>query len=149
MYPFLCSLLAYCLAIKIVIDVACVLADLGYSFLSTECVLPGDPDFPAWLEVLATISLVINTFFLIEIPFTLWTFGFRYFTPLSGIPHAAFHFFDAIIIITTLVLELILKGKEREIVGLLIALRMWRLIKLVGGNVTRPFPGYLPVDVTN
>lgn len=31
-------------------------------------------------------------------------------------------------------LEVILKGKERELAGLLIILRLWRLLKLVGGK---------------
>ncbi|KAI6028781.1 hypothetical protein F5J12DRAFT_714604 [Pisolithus orientalis] len=117
----------------ITIDVACVLADLGYSFLSNGCIPPEGPESPAWLEVLANISLAINTFFLIEIPLALWSFGIKFFLPLSNVPHASFHLFDAIIIITTVVLEFVLKGKERELVGLLITLRMWRLVKLVGG----------------
>jgi len=35
--------------------------------------------------------------------------------------------------VTTFVLEVILRGKERELAGLLITLRLWRLLKLVGG----------------
>ncbi|KIO06522.1 hypothetical protein M404DRAFT_485423 [Pisolithus tinctorius Marx 270] len=108
----------------ITIDVACVLVDLGYSFLSNGCIPPEGPESPAWLEVLANISLAINTFFLIEIPLALWSFGIKFFLPLSNVPHASFHLFDAIIIITTVVLEFVLKGKERELAGLLITLRI-------------------------
>ncbi|KAH7923513.1 hypothetical protein BV22DRAFT_1092763 [Leucogyrophana mollusca] len=117
----------------ITIDAACVLADLGYSFLSDGCTSPEGPEAPAWLEVLANISLAITTFFLIEIPLTLWAFGPRFFIPFSGIPHAPLHLFDAFIIVTTFVLEFVLKGRERELAGLLIILRLWRLVKLVGG----------------
>ncbi|KAL4068022.1 hypothetical protein J3A83DRAFT_3797783 [Scleroderma citrinum] len=117
----------------IAIDVACVVVDLGYSFLAEGCSPPEGPESPPWLEVLATISLVINTFFLLEIPLALWCFGIRFFLPLSSVPHSSLHLFDAIIIITTVVLEFVLKGKERELVGLLITLRMWRIVKLVGG----------------
>lgn len=38
------------------------------------------------------------------------------------------------IIITTFILEFVLKGRQRELAGLLITLRLWRLVKLVGGN---------------
>jgi hypothetical protein len=115
----------------IVIDASCVLADLGYTVLSEGCA-PLD-EGPAWLEVLATISLAITTLFLLEIPVTLWAFGVRFYTPFSGVPHAVFHLFDTVIIITTFVLEVFLKGRQRELAGLLIMFRLWRLVKLVGG----------------
>ncbi|KAG2157348.1 hypothetical protein DEU56DRAFT_764111 [Suillus clintonianus] len=115
----------------IVIDAACVLADLGFTVLSDGCAPPDEG--PAWLEVLATISLAITTLFLIEIPVTLWAFGVRFYTPFSGVPHAALHLFDVAIIVTTFVLEFVLKGRQRELAGLLIILRLWRLVKLVGG----------------
>ncbi|KIM55885.1 hypothetical protein SCLCIDRAFT_1220869 [Scleroderma citrinum Foug A] len=117
----------------IVIDVACVVADVGYSFLAEGCSPVEGPESPPWLEVLANISLAINTVFLLEIPLALWCFGIHYFLPLSDTPHSSLHLFDAIIIIATIVLEFALKGKERELVGLLITLRMWRIVKLVGG----------------
>ncbi|KIJ68981.1 hypothetical protein HYDPIDRAFT_23848 [Hydnomerulius pinastri MD-312] len=117
----------------IAIDATCVLADLGYSFLSEGCTPPEGPEAPVWLEVLANISLAITTFFLVEIPLAIWAFGFRFYLPFSGVPHAPLHLFDAIIIVTTFVLEFVLKGRERELAGLLIILRLWRLVKLVGG----------------
>jgi len=115
-----------------VIDASCVLADLGYTVLSDKCG-PSD-EGPAWLEVLANVSLTITTLFLIEIPVTLWACGLSFYIPFSGVPHAALHLFDADIIITTFVLEFVLKGRERELAGLLIILRLWRLVKLVGGR---------------
>ncbi|KAG0705912.1 hypothetical protein DFH29DRAFT_234461 [Suillus ampliporus] len=115
----------------IVIDASCVLADLGYTVLSDGCV-PSD-EGPAWLEVLAHVSLAITTLFLIEIPITLWAFGIRFYIPFSGVQHAALHLFDAVIIVTTFILEFVLKGRQRELAGLLITLRLWRLVKLVGG----------------
>ncbi|KAG1756532.1 uncharacterized protein EDB91DRAFT_1241583 [Suillus paluster] len=116
----------------IVIDATCVLVDLGYTVLSDECA-PSDEN-PAWLEALANVSLAITTLFLIEIPITLWAFGIRFYIPFSGITHAALHLFDAAIIVTTFILEFVLQGRERELAGLLIILRLWRLVKLVGGN---------------
>jgi len=117
----------------IIVDAACVLADLSYTFLSESCEPPGGPDNPEWLEVLANISLSIGTFFLIEIPLALWAFGFSYYNPFGSIPHSILHLFDATIIVTTFVLEVALKGREKELAGLLIILRLWRLVKLVGG----------------
>lgn len=62
--------------------------------------------------------------------------------PFSGPPHAPLHLFDAIIVVTTFVLEFVLKGRERELIGLLVILRLWRLVKLVGGEVSNPLLGY-------
>lgn len=118
--------------VLIVIDAACVLADLTYTVLSEDCGGPSD-ELPQWLEVLAHISLVITSFFMIEIPLSLWAFGPSYFNPFGPFIHAGLHIFDAIIILTTFVLEVALKGRERELAGLLVILRMWRLVKLVGG----------------
>ncbi|KAI0006073.1 hypothetical protein BJV74DRAFT_802007 [Russula compacta] len=117
----------------IVIDAGCVLADLAYTILSPDCESAGTPDAPAWLEVLSLISTVITTFFLVEIPLTLWSLGFEFYNPYGRAPHASLHIFDTVVIVTTFVLEVILKGKERELAGLLIILRLWRLLKLVGG----------------
>ena len=80
------------------------------------------------------ISIVITTLFLIEIPLTLWSIGSEFYNPYGRFPHASLHIFDAIIILTTFVLEVVLRGKERELAGLLVILRLWRLLKLVGGE---------------
>ncbi|EPQ58213.1 hypothetical protein GLOTRDRAFT_114681 [Gloeophyllum trabeum ATCC 11539] len=117
----------------IAIDATCVLADLVYSFLSPGCIPPEGPDAPLWLDVLSHISLAITTFFLIEIPLALCAFGLKYYYPLTGVTHSTLHLFDAIVIIVTFVLEVVLRGRERELAGLLIILRLWRLVKLVGG----------------
>lgn len=41
--------------------------------------------------------------------------------------------FDLPYRLQTFVLEVVLKGREREVAGLLIVLRLWRIVKLVGG----------------
>ena len=83
--------------------------------------------------MLAHVSLAITTLFLVEIPASIWALGVRKFNPLSGEPHAALHFFDAVVILTTFVLEVVLRGRERELASLLVVLRLWRLVKLVQG----------------
>lgn len=71
---------------------------------------------------------------MLEIPLATWAFGLSFYNPFGDVIHAGFHLFDALIIIITLVLEIGLKGRERELAGLLIILRLWRLVKLVGGE---------------
>jgi hypothetical protein len=72
--------------------------------------------------VLSVISTIITTLFLVEIPLTLWSLGFEFYDPRGWAPHATLHIFDAVIIVTMFVLEVILKGKERELAGLLVIL---------------------------
>src|SRR5271170_57955 len=64
---------------QIIIDAACVLTDIGYAFLSGDCVPAEGPDAPRWLAILSDISLFITTFFLLEIPFTIWAFGVDFY----------------------------------------------------------------------
>ncbi|KAJ3476502.1 hypothetical protein NLI96_g11112 [Meripilus lineatus] len=119
---------------QVVIDTACVLADLAYTVLSDTCTPVEGPEAPIWLNVLSHISLVITSLFLVEIPLSLWALGTKFYNPFGGeVPHAALHLFDAFVILTTFILEVVLRGRERELVSLLIILRLWRLVKLVGG----------------
>lgn len=120
------------------VDATCVLADLIYTFLSLGC---NPEDSPQWLEALAHVSLVITILFLIEIPMAIWAFGLQYYNPFGRTTHAALHLFDAAIIVVTFILEVVLKGRERELAGMIIVLRLWRLIKLVGGE-SRCFKSY-------
>ncbi|PFH50672.1 hypothetical protein AMATHDRAFT_144633 [Amanita thiersii Skay4041] len=114
------------------IDVACVVIDLGYILLSPGC-NPQSPQGQKFLQALSHISLAITTLFLIEIPLTIWALGFSYYNPRSETPFASLHLFDALIIVITFALEMILRGSERELAGLLIVLRLWRIVKLVEG----------------
>lgn len=47
------------------------------------------------------------------------------------IADAYLHLFDAVIILGTVILETALKGKEKELAGLLVVLRLWRVVKVV------------------
>jgi hypothetical protein len=76
----------------------------------------------------------------------IWAFGLRYYNPFGPVLHATLHLFDAAIIMTTFVLEVVLKGKERELASLLIILRLWRLIKLVGGEHSSMLPALPKTD---
>jgi hypothetical protein len=102
--------------------------------LSPGCEPPSGEGNPLWLEVLSNISLVITFIFVLELLLTLLSsLGFRHYNPFGKVPHASLHLFDATIIVTTFVLEFILRGKERELAELLIVLRLWRIVKLIGG----------------
>jgi voltage-gated hydrogen channel 1 len=70
----------------------------------------------------------------LEIPLTIWALGWQNYWPFGPVPHASLHFFDGAIIVTTFVLEVVLRGRERELAALLVILRLWRLVKLVGGE---------------
>ena len=91
-----------------------------------------------WLEVLSHISLVITILFLIEIPLTLWAFGWRFYDPVHGkdhgFHHTPFHLLDAVVILGSFVSDVFLRGRERELASLIVLLRLWRLLKLVGGK---------------
>jgi hypothetical protein len=133
------------------------LIEVGYNFLRPPACQQPEPspelEQPTWLEVLLYISIGITSLFLVEIPLTLWAFGLRYYNPLAkDFPHSGnmargsidtstetielpgFHLFDAFVIITSFILDVALRGRERELAGLLILLRLWRLVKLVGGR---------------
>lgn len=90
---------------------------------------------PPWLSLLAYLSLGITSLFVLEIPLTLWSLGSDAYNPFGPVPHAGLHLFDASVVLTTFLLEVVLRGKERELAGLLILLRLWRLVKLVGGKI--------------
>lgn len=114
--------------VLIAIDSACVIADLAFTFLNEDCDHVPSQE-PSWLAALSQTSLVITCIFLIELPLTIFAFGASYYlNPL--------HFFDASIIIATFALEVtpvLHNGKERQLAGLIIILRLWRLIRLAGG----------------
>ncbi|KAL7421787.1 hypothetical protein Q5752_003558 [Cryptotrichosporon argae] len=118
----------------IALDASFVLTDVGWTVLHPAC--SADLDSPRWLETLSYLSLAITCLFLLEIPASLWAFGSRWFGLSRRRPpvtHAFLHLFDAVVVVGTAVFEIFLRGKERELAGLLVLLRLWRLIKLVGG----------------
>lgn len=69
-----------------------------------------------------------------EIILALFAFGPRYYNPFGGFPLATLHLFDAFVIVTAFVLEVVLKGREQQFAALLIILRFWRIMKLMEGR---------------
>jgi len=116
----------------IVVDSIIVITDLAWVFLN-RC-NAGEEDLPEWLEILSHISLAINFLFFFEIPLAIWSFGWRFYSPVSNeYPHAGFHLFDAAIILGNLVIDLFLRGKAEELASLIVVFRLWRIVKVVGG----------------
>ncbi|CEI92734.1 hypothetical protein RMCBS344292_06987 [Rhizopus microsporus] len=116
------------------VDAASVFIQIIYTFFH-ECHAPFNNihDNTHWLivafEMAEVISVCICVLFILEITLSLIAFGPRYFLP--GWSHWKLHVFDAAVVITTFVLEIVLKGKEREVAGLLIIFRLWRVVKVI------------------
>ncbi|CAG8668829.1 5595_t:CDS:1 [Ambispora leptoticha] len=89
---------------------------------------PKKEDSPL-VEQLLDLAFVINSIFVIEVILKLIVFGFSYFCKGE---FGLLHGFDAFIVVATFVLEVFLKGKEAELVELLLLFRLWRVIKVVG-----------------
>jgi len=114
----------------IALDIMCVLTEIVMSLFEdcgSEEVVVGS----VIIEIAEGISLFITVLFFIEIILTFVAFGPGYYTPGSDHPHWFLHCLDLIVIATTLVFEIVLRGKEREVMGLLIIFRFWRIIKVM------------------
>ncbi|CAG8454993.1 9446_t:CDS:1 [Cetraspora pellucida] len=105
-------------------DFFCVITTIVITFLWPDI----EKEEHYVIEVLSLIAFIINCAFMIEIALHLFVFGLSYYFKGSNWP---LHLFDTFIIIATFLLELLLKGKQREAAGLLIVFRLWRLIKML------------------
>ncbi|KAI8060920.1 hypothetical protein BC940DRAFT_146669 [Gongronella butleri] len=118
------------------LDTACVCLQILYTFFH-ECESPNDllvftQPSEVWLaafEIAETVSLTITCLFVIECFLALVAFGPRFYLP--GTEHWKLHIFDVVVVVSTFVLEIVLRGREREVAGLLIILRLWRIVKVL------------------
>jgi voltage-gated hydrogen channel 1 len=76
--------------------------------------------------------MTISVLFLLELPPSLWAFGIDYYLPWSDVKHSTLHLLDAIIIIMNFAV-LFIQGPAQDIFELLVLLRLWRMVKLLGG----------------
>ncbi|KAI9307761.1 hypothetical protein BJ944DRAFT_228335 [Cunninghamella echinulata] len=100
------------------------------TFLSTTVL--GHAISEGWLiafEAAESISMFIACLFLLECILSFIAFGPRFYLP--GTEHWKLHIFDVVVVVSTFVLEVILRGKEREAAGLLIIFRLWRIVKVM------------------
>lgn len=75
-------------------------------------------------KVLFGFTLAILGIFLVEIILKVIAFGWRFFTKFLFV-------FDAVIVIVSLTLEIIYGLSEDGVIGLLVLLRFWRVIRIV------------------
>lgn len=75
------------------------------------------------------MSIAILTFFMIEIFLKLFVFLWEFF-------HHKFEILDAIIVVVSFVLDIVLLFREHEFeaLGLLILLRLWRVARIINGK---------------
>ncbi|CAG8701552.1 6996_t:CDS:1 [Dentiscutata erythropus] len=106
-------------------DFLCVLTTIVITFLWPEI----EREEHYIFEVLSLIAFTIDCVFIVEISLHLFAFGLSYYFKGSN---WFVHLFDATVVIATFLLEIFLKGKDREAAGLLIIFRLWRLIKMLG-----------------
>ncbi|CAG8749220.1 1977_t:CDS:2, partial [Acaulospora colombiana] len=83
-------------------------------------------------KILSYTSIVISVIFLLELPPSLWAFGIDYYLPWSDVEHSTLHLLDAIIIIMNFAV-LFIRGPAQDVFELLVLLRLWRMVKLLGG----------------
>uniref|UniRef100_A0A0K3CCC6 Voltage-gated hydrogen channel 1 n=1 Tax=Rhodotorula toruloides TaxID=5286 RepID=A0A0K3CCC6_RHOTO len=119
------TILALCLT-----DFTISMTQISYFFLrdtTCECTNSCPPD-PPILEFCDVLSLLITGAFVVEILLDFTAFGPAYYlTHRFHWLHSA----DAVVILVAFVLEVVLKGTEKQIASLITILRLWRLIKLV------------------
>ncbi|KAF8946013.1 hypothetical protein BGZ47_001507 [Haplosporangium gracile] len=107
-------------------DIVLVVLQIGASLLHLD-----ETEHEHWLLALfGHLSLAIVSIFMLENLLKLFAFGPRYFW--KGTPHWILHLIDALIILTSFLLEIFLKGAEQELSSLLIVFRLWRVLKLTG-----------------
>ncbi|KAF8937963.1 hypothetical protein EDD21DRAFT_371854 [Dissophora ornata] len=108
------------------IDIILVMLQIGASLLHLD-----ETEEELWyIALFGHLSLAIVCIFMLEILLKFYAFGPRYFW--TGTRHGVLHLVDAIIILASFLLEILLHGAAEELGSLLIIFRLWRLVKLTG-----------------
>lgn len=111
--------------VLVILDLCVVLTELILSSFYPGCPDEERPDAVETAEeAFSWTSIAILSIFTIEILLKLFVFGVSYFKNWL-------HFLDAAIIITSLILECVLRGIAQETVSLLIIFRLWRLVRVM------------------
>ncbi|KAK9766732.1 Protein arginine N-methyltransferase 3 [Basidiobolus ranarum] len=105
------------------LDLCIVLVEISITLLEQE-----ELEELVIIDILSYISLAILTIFILENVLKLVVFGPLYY--IKG-KHGWLHALDAIIVATSFILELTLKGRQREIASLLILFRFWRILRVI------------------
>nr|POE85611.1 voltage-gated hydrogen channel 1 [Quercus suber] len=135
------------------LDVSSIFAELLIQLLTCEGRIAGASGQAAG-EALSIISLVFSSLFMLELLASVWAFGWVYvraqLLPIVSLMtsqqavcasshmrffKSTFHVFDATVISTSFVLDIVLKvineDALEEISSLIIVLRLWRVFKII------------------
>ncbi|XP_053784192.1 voltage-gated hydrogen channel 1 isoform X2 [Desmodus rotundus] len=109
----------------VVLDALLVLAEL---ILDLKIIQPDKNNYAA--RVFHYLSIVILTFFMMEIAFKIFVFRLEFF-------HHKFEILDSIVVVVSFVLDIVLVFREHEFeaLGLLILLRLWRVARIINGII--------------
>lgn len=96
------------------------------------------------LEALGIVSLVFSCLFMAELLASIWAFGLSYVEIYLGSCmsiaylhfrhsyfNSKFHCLDAVVIIASFIVDLLLRGPLEEVATLVIVLRLWRVFKII------------------
>ncbi|KAH0502284.1 Serine/threonine-protein phosphatase PP1-gamma catalytic subunit [Microtus ochrogaster] len=108
----------------VILDALLVLAEL---LLDLKIIEPDKKDV---VKVFHYMSFAILVFFMLEIFFKIFVFRLEFF-------HHKFEILDAIVVVVSFVLDLILLFKKHqfEALGLVILLRLWRVARIINGII--------------
>lgn len=109
----------------VILDALLVLAEL---LLDLKIIEPDEEDYA--VTAFHYMSFAILVFFMLEIFFKIFVFRLEFF-------HHKFEILDAIVVVVSFVLDLILlfKNHHFEALGLLILLRLWRVARIINGII--------------
>ncbi|XP_055461943.1 voltage-gated hydrogen channel 1 isoform X1 [Psammomys obesus] len=109
----------------VILDALLVLAEL---LLDLRIIKPDEKDYAE--KAFHYMSFAILVFFMWEIIFKIFVFRLEFF-------HHNFEILDAIVVVLSFVLDLVLLFKKHqfEALGLLILLRLWRVARIINGII--------------
>ncbi|XP_057620581.1 voltage-gated hydrogen channel 1 isoform X2 [Chionomys nivalis] len=109
----------------VILDALLVLAEL---LLDLRIIEPDEKHYT--VKAFHYMSFAILAFFMLEIFFKIFVFRLEFF-------HHKFEILDAIVVVVSFVLDLVLLFKKHqfEALGLLILLRLWRVARIINGII--------------
>ncbi|XP_062999865.1 voltage-gated hydrogen channel 1 [Elgaria multicarinata webbii] len=109
----------------VILDAVLVLGEL---LLDLKIIHPDKDEIV--LKVFHYLSLSILTLFLVEVSFKIFAYRLEFF-------HHKFEVLDAVVVIVSFVLDIVVVFKEHvfEALGLLILLRLWRVARIINGII--------------
>ncbi|ETV70480.1 hypothetical protein H257_14135 [Aphanomyces astaci] len=120
----------------VVVDFLCVVGELSLTLIAhstcpDEGAIGGRTDSTeAAIEVLGHVSLGIVAVFVVETVAKLMFLGWTYYA------HNWLHAFDAVVVVSTFTMSIVLHGQEeREVVGLLIVFRVGYILRIIDSVV--------------